>query len=154
VAETCVSLIPGITELVADKGYDTDAFRSFRKERGIKTVIPGKSNRKKRIRYDKEAYKEAMSSRPASHDDSPDSSSGSRSPSLPDGGRDMTEWNWLHDRPRRGPHQLVSIANRTNSATVVTAAAKFTLGRNIAAIVLSGRSSVSRTVGRVRSCTG
>jgi transposase len=57
VAETCVSLIPGITELVADKGYDTDAFRSFLKERGIKTVIPGKSNRRKRIRYDKEAYK-------------------------------------------------------------------------------------------------
>src|SRR5215468_3275427 len=57
VADTCVSLIPGITELVADKGYDTDAFRSFLKERGIKTVIPGKSNRKKRIRYDKEAYK-------------------------------------------------------------------------------------------------
>jgi transposase len=53
-----VSLIPGITELVADKGYDTDAFRSFLKERGIKTVIPGKSNRKKRIRYDKEAYKD------------------------------------------------------------------------------------------------
>jgi transposase len=57
VAETCVSLIPGITELVADKGYDTDAFRRFLKERGIKTVIPGKSNRKKRLRYDKEAYK-------------------------------------------------------------------------------------------------
>ena len=57
VAETCVSLIPGITELVADKGYDTDAFRAFLKERGIKTVIPGKSNRKKPIRYDKEAYK-------------------------------------------------------------------------------------------------
>jgi len=57
VAQTCVSLIPGITELVADKGYDTDAFRSFLKERGIKTVIPGKSNRKKRIRYDKVAYK-------------------------------------------------------------------------------------------------
>jgi IS5 family transposase len=36
VAQTCVSLIPGITELVADKGYDTDAFRSFLKERGIK----------------------------------------------------------------------------------------------------------------------
>src|SRR5262249_19219091 len=57
VAETCVSLIPGITELVADKGYDTDAFRDVLKARGIKTVIPGKSNRKKRIRYDKEAYK-------------------------------------------------------------------------------------------------
>jgi hypothetical protein len=24
VAETCVSLIPGIAELLADKGYDTD----------------------------------------------------------------------------------------------------------------------------------
>jgi hypothetical protein len=45
-----VSLIPGIAELVADKGYDTDAFRSFLKERGVKTVIPGKSNRKKRNR--------------------------------------------------------------------------------------------------------
>ena len=57
VAETCVSLIPGITQLVADKGYDTDAFRAFLKERGIKTVIPSKSNRTKRIRHDKEAYK-------------------------------------------------------------------------------------------------
>ena len=56
-AEACVSLIPGITELLADKGYDTDAFRAFLKEHGIKPVIPGKSNRKKRIRYDKEAYK-------------------------------------------------------------------------------------------------
>jgi hypothetical protein len=35
---------------VAHKGYDTDAFRSFLKERSIKTVIPGKSNPKKRIR--------------------------------------------------------------------------------------------------------
>jgi transposase len=53
-----VSLIPGIAKLVADKGYDTNAFRRFLKERGIKTVIPAKSNRKKRIRYDKEAYKD------------------------------------------------------------------------------------------------
>jgi transposase len=57
VAETCVSLIPGIAGLVADKGYDTDAFRAWLKEHQIKTVIPGKSNRKKRIRYDKQAYK-------------------------------------------------------------------------------------------------
>jgi IS5 family transposase len=69
VAETCVSLIPGITELVADKGYDTDAFRSFLKERGIKTIIPGKSNRKKRIRYNKEAYKgRNVGSRQVGHD--------------------------------------------------------------------------------------
>jgi len=57
VAETCVSLIPGIAGLVADKGYDTDAFRAWLKEYQIKTVIPGRSNRKKRIRYDKQAYK-------------------------------------------------------------------------------------------------
>jgi len=56
-AEECVSLIPGIQELLADKGYDTDAIRAFLKERGIKPVIEGKSNRKKKIRHDKKAYK-------------------------------------------------------------------------------------------------
>jgi transposase len=56
-AEACVSLIPGVTQLLADKGYDTDAFRAFLKANDIKAVIPGKSNRKKRIRHDKEAYK-------------------------------------------------------------------------------------------------
>jgi transposase len=56
-AEDCVSLIPGIKELLADKGYDTDAIRAFLKERGIKAVIPGKSNRKKKIRHNKQAYK-------------------------------------------------------------------------------------------------
>jgi transposase len=56
-AQDCVSLIPGIKELLADKGYDTDAFRAFLKDQKIKPVIPGKSNRKKRIRHDKSAYK-------------------------------------------------------------------------------------------------
>jgi transposase len=56
-AQPCVSLISGVAQLVADKGYDTDAFRRFLEQRGIKSVIPGKSNRNKRIRYDKEAYK-------------------------------------------------------------------------------------------------
>ena len=56
-AEACVSLIPGVTELLADKGYDTDAFRAFLKDNNIKAIIPGKSNRKKRIRHDTEAYK-------------------------------------------------------------------------------------------------
>lgn len=55
-AETCVSLIDGVTELLADKAYDTNAFRADLKARGIKAVIPAKSNRNKRIRYDKEAY--------------------------------------------------------------------------------------------------
>ena len=56
-AQDCVSLIPGIKERLADKGYDTDAFRAFLKDQKIKPVIPGKSNRKKRIRHDKSAYK-------------------------------------------------------------------------------------------------
>jgi IS5 family transposase len=49
--------IAGIKELRADKGYDTDAIRAFLKEHGIKPVIPGKSNREKKIRHDKKAYK-------------------------------------------------------------------------------------------------
>jgi transposase len=56
-AEECVSLIPGIKELLADKGYDTNAIRAFLKEQGIKAVIPAKSNRKRKIPHDKEAYK-------------------------------------------------------------------------------------------------
>lgn len=56
-AEDCVSLIPGIKQLIADKGYDTNAIRAFLKARGIKAVIPGKSNRKTKIRYGKKAYK-------------------------------------------------------------------------------------------------
>ena len=56
-AEECVSLIPGIKELLADKAYDTNAIRAFLKEHGIKAVIPSKSNRKKKIRHDKQAYK-------------------------------------------------------------------------------------------------
>lgn len=56
-AEICVSLIPGIKELLADKGYDSDSFRAFLRSLGIKPVIPGRSNRKKKIRYDKKAYK-------------------------------------------------------------------------------------------------
>jgi len=56
-ADLCVSLIPGISELLADKGYDTNKFRSSLKKQGTKPTIHGKSNRKKRIRYDKESCK-------------------------------------------------------------------------------------------------
>ena len=50
-------MIPGIKELLANKGYGTNAIRAFLKQRGIGSVIPGKSDRKKKIRHDKEAYK-------------------------------------------------------------------------------------------------
>lgn len=50
-------MLPGIKELLADKGYDTNAIRAFLKQRGIRAVIPGKSNRNKRIRHNKKAYR-------------------------------------------------------------------------------------------------
>jgi len=56
-AEEAISLLPGVQKLLADKAYDTDSIRAFLKEQGIRTVIPGKSNRKKKIRHDKQAYK-------------------------------------------------------------------------------------------------
>ncbi|MFZ3034597.1 MAG: IS5 family transposase [Parvibaculum sp.] len=44
--------------LLADKAYDTDAIRADLKRRGIKAVIPPKSNRKVAIRYSKRLYRE------------------------------------------------------------------------------------------------
>ena len=42
---------------MADKAYDANTFRAYLKQRKIKIVIPGKANRKKRIRHNKMAYK-------------------------------------------------------------------------------------------------
>ena len=50
-------MIAGIKELLGDKAYDSDPFRKALREDGITPVIPGRANRKKRIRHDKEAYK-------------------------------------------------------------------------------------------------
>jgi transposase len=44
--------------LLADKAYDTDAIRGDLRKRRIKAVIPPKSNRNARIRYDKKLYRE------------------------------------------------------------------------------------------------
>ncbi|HEV2601581.1 MAG TPA: IS5 family transposase [Candidatus Babeliales bacterium] len=44
--------------VLGDKGYDSDSFRSELQQKGCITVIPGKSNRKIVIEYDKHAYKE------------------------------------------------------------------------------------------------
>jgi transposase len=54
-AEACVSLVPGIKQLLADN--NSDAICTFLKERSTKPLIPGKANRKKKIRHDKKAYK-------------------------------------------------------------------------------------------------
>ena len=50
VAPECVSLITGIEELLGDKAYDSNSFRKCLRKDGIRPVIPGRANRKKRIR--------------------------------------------------------------------------------------------------------
>jgi transposase len=44
--------------LLADKAYDSDAIRDDLKKRGIRAVIPPKSNRTKTIRYSKRLYRQ------------------------------------------------------------------------------------------------
>jgi transposase len=46
------------TAMLADKGYDSDAIRHDLKERGIKPVIPPRSNRNTLIRWNKRLYRE------------------------------------------------------------------------------------------------
>jgi IS5 family transposase len=58
VGPACVSLLDGIAELLGDKAYDSNSFRKSLRKDGIKPVIPGRSNRKKRIRHDKQAYQD------------------------------------------------------------------------------------------------
>jgi len=52
-------LIEGLTaeNLLADKGYDTDAIIEQATEQGMKAQIPPKRNRKEQRHYDKELYK-------------------------------------------------------------------------------------------------
>jgi transposase len=58
VAPECMILMAdGIKKLLGDKAYDSNSFRNSLRKDGITPVIPGRVNRKKRIRHDKEAYK-------------------------------------------------------------------------------------------------
>lgn len=53
------NLIEGFTakNLLADKGYDTDAILIQAKKQGMSAVIPPKRSRKEQRDYDKELYK-------------------------------------------------------------------------------------------------
>ena len=48
----------GVRYLLADKGYDADALRKALRQDGAVPVIPGRSNRKRRIAYDKTRYRD------------------------------------------------------------------------------------------------
>lgn len=60
-ADCCCAgkLIEGLTaeNLLADKGYDSDAIIAQATEQGMKAQIPPKRNRKEQRHYDKELYK-------------------------------------------------------------------------------------------------
>lgn len=43
--------------MLADKGYDADEIRRNLHERGIKTVVPGQSNHKIPMEYNRDLYK-------------------------------------------------------------------------------------------------
>ncbi len=50
--------MPPSSELVADKGYDSQALREWLDERGTQAVIPPRKNRKIQYDYDKAIYKQ------------------------------------------------------------------------------------------------
>ncbi len=58
VARLCIEALPPSAELVADKGYDSQALREWLDERGTQAVIPPRKNRKIQYEYDKAIYKQ------------------------------------------------------------------------------------------------
>jgi transposase len=57
-AELLSEGLQGAKYLIADKGYDANAFRKALRDQGARPVIPGRSNRKRKITYDKARYRE------------------------------------------------------------------------------------------------
>ncbi len=57
-AKACIEALPPPTELVADKGYDSQALREWLDERGTRAVIPPRKNRKVQYDYDKAIYRQ------------------------------------------------------------------------------------------------
>jgi len=58
VAPRLLAGLKGARYLLGDKGYDANALRKRLREQKIVPVIPGRSNRKRAIQYDKDRYKD------------------------------------------------------------------------------------------------
>ena len=58
VAPALLARAQGARYVLADKGYDADAFRRTLRQAGAVPVIPGRATRKRRIVYDKARYRE------------------------------------------------------------------------------------------------
>lgn len=57
-AELLTGELRGAKYLIADKGCDANAFQRTLRDHEESTVIPGRSNRKRKINYDKTRYRE------------------------------------------------------------------------------------------------
>lgn len=47
-----------LKRLIADKGYDANALRTRLRANGVQSIIPGRINRKRTIRYDEKRYRD------------------------------------------------------------------------------------------------
>jgi len=50
--------LAGARRLLADKGYDANAIRRELRQSGVIPIMPGRINRKRKIVYDKQRYRE------------------------------------------------------------------------------------------------
>ena len=58
-APEAVAAVPGrMKRIIADRGYDADAFRRELRALGTIPIIPGRCNRKRPIRHDEARYKD------------------------------------------------------------------------------------------------
>ena len=57
-AVPCLEAIPPPAHLIADKGYDSAAFRNWLRKRGTTPVIPPRKSRRVQYRYDKTLYRQ------------------------------------------------------------------------------------------------
>jgi transposase len=58
VAQPLISLSKVAKRLLGDKAYDSTDLRRWLRERGTKSVIPNRSNRKQPFSFSKKAYRE------------------------------------------------------------------------------------------------
>jgi transposase len=56
-AETFPGEVKGCCHVLADKRYDSDKLRAAIRDKGARPVIPGRSSRKRKIRFDRTRYR-------------------------------------------------------------------------------------------------
>ncbi len=57
-AQALLSILPKVGWLLGDRGYEADCVREALKDKGVLAYIPGRKQRKKRVKYDKRRCKQ------------------------------------------------------------------------------------------------